>query len=275
VIGSRPGRARRPSPPAQPAGHVPLARALSKLGLASRAEAIALVLAGRVRVGGRTIRDPGHPVVPERIAVAIDDLPAVPPPARTIAFHKPRGVITTRRDPEGRPTVYQLIAAAGAGLAPVGRLDRASTGLLLCTTDTRLASWLTAPANAVEREYVVTVRGRVDAAGAGRLIRGVEVNGERWHAAAVELRKASARESHLLIVLTEGKNREIRRLCAAIGHEVTRLHRIRIGGLTLETLAPGAWRIIPEEIVERAFPGYSVRRSRPPDRIPAARRART
>jgi 23S rRNA pseudouridine2605 synthase len=254
---------------------VALARALSKLGLASRAEAIALVLAGRVRVDGRTVRDPGLPVVPERIAVAFDEIAAEPPPARTIAFHKPRGVITTRRDPEGRPTVHERIAAAGAGLAPVGRLDRASTGLLLCTTDTQLAAWLTAPANAVEREYAVTVRGRVDAADAERLTDGVEVDGERWRAAAAHLRKASARESHLLIVLTEGRNREIRRLCAAIGHEVTRLHRIRIGGLTLDTLAPGAWRIIPEEIVRRAFPGYSVRRSRPPDRIPAARRPRT
>jgi 23S rRNA pseudouridine2605 synthase len=157
----------------------------------------------------------------------------------------------------------------------VGRLDRASTGLLLCTTDTQLSAWLTAPANAVEREYAVTVRGRVDPADAERLVRGVDVHGERWQAAAVHLRKASARESHLLVVVTEGKNREVRRLCAAIGHEVTRLHRVRIGRLSLDGLAPGAWRIIPEEIVHRAFPGYSVRRSRPPDRIPAARRSRT
>ena len=275
MIGPRPGRARRAAGPTRPAGHVPLGRALSKLGLASRTEAIALVLAGRVRVDGRTVRDPGHLVVPERIAVAIDEIAAVPPPARTIALHKPRGVITTRRDPEGRPTVYELIAPAGAGLAPVGRLDRASTGLLLCTTDTQLSAWLTAPANAVEREYAVTVRGRVAPAEAERLTRGVDVGGQRWRAAAVRVRKASARESHLLVVLTEGKNREIRRLCAGIGHEVTRLHRIRIGGLTLDRLAPGAWRIIPEEIVGRAFPGYSVQRSRPPDRIPAARRPRT
>ena len=199
--------------------------------------------------------------------MTIDEVAAAPPPARTIALHKPRGVITTRRDPEGRPTVYQLIAGAGAGLAPVGRLDRASTGLLLCTTDTRLSAWLTAPGKASS----ASTRSRCAAGSSPPTPRA-------WSAAStstvsvtrgvpVRVRKASGRESHLMVVLTEGKNREIRRLCAAIGHEVTRLHRVRIGGLTLDTLAPGAWRIIPEEILGRAFPGYSGRRSCPPDRI--------
>lgn len=271
---SRPDRPRRRAGALRPRGHVALARALSKLGLASRREAIDLVLAGRVRVNGRIQPDPGHLVVPERITVAIDERAADPPPARTIAFHKPRGVITTRRDPEGRPTVQGLIAGAGDGLAAVGRLDQASTGLLLCTTDTQLAAWLTAPENAVEREYAVTVRGRIDSADADRLVAGVVVDGERYQAAAVRVRKASGRESHLMVVLTEGKNREIRRLCAAIGHEVTRLHRVRIGGLRLDALAPGTWRVISEEMVAAAFPGYSGQRSRPPDRTPAARRPR-
>jgi 23S rRNA pseudouridine2605 synthase len=248
---------------------------MSKLGVASRREAIALVLAGRVRVNGRIQRDPGRLVVPERITVAIDEVAANPPPPRTIAFHKPRGVMTTRRDPEGRPTVQALIAGAGDGLSAVGRLDQASTGLLLCTTDTQLAAWLTAPDSAVEREYAVTVRGRVDIADADRLVAGLDIDGERHQAAAVRVRKTSARESHLMVVLTEGKNREIRRLCAAIGHEVTRLHRVRIGGIRLDALAPGAWCIISEEMLAAAFPGYSGQRSRPPDRIPAARRPRT
>jgi len=270
----RRARARRAAVSPRPPGHVALVRALSKLGLASRREAIALVLAGRVRVNGRIQRDPGRPVVPERIAVTIDEVAAAPPPSQTIAFHKPRGVITTRRDPEGRPTVQALIAGAGDGLAPVGRLDQASSGLLLCTTDTQLAAWLTAPASAVEREYAVTVRGRVEAADADRLVAGIVVDGERCQAAAVRVRKASARESHLMVVLTEGKNREIRRLCAAIGHEVTRLHRVRIGGVRLDALAPGTWRLISEEMIAAAFPGYSGQRSRPPDRTPAARRPR-
>jgi 23S rRNA pseudouridine2605 synthase len=267
-------RPRRVAGPLRPAGHVALARALSKLGLASRREAIELVLASRVRVNGRIERDPGRLVVPERITVAIDEVAAEPPPPRTIALHKPRGVMTTRRDPEGRPTVQALIAGAGDGLAAVGRLDQASTGLLLCTTDTQLAAWLTAPDSEVEREYAVTVRGRVDTADADRLVAGIVVDGDRYQAASARVRKASARESHLMIVLTEGKNREIRRLCAAIGHEVTRLHRVRIGGVRLDALAPGEWRVISEEFLAAAFPGYSGQRSRPPDRMPAARRPR-
>jgi 23S rRNA pseudouridine2605 synthase len=267
-----------------------VARALSKLALASRAEAIALVLAGRVRIDGRIVRDPGALVRPERITVSIDGAAAEPPPRRTIALHKPRGVVTTRRDPRGRPTVQALLDRAGAGLTPVGRLDMASTGLLLGTTDTQFAAWLLDPASQVEREYAVTVRGRVDAAMLANITAGLVLDGERLVAKTARLRKASTRESHLVVTLTEGRNREIRRLLAALGHEVTRLHRVRIGGIGLGDLAPGCWRIIPEEMLRRAFPEYSGRRSgpdartaragrsggsRPPDPMPAARRSRS
>jgi 23S rRNA pseudouridine2605 synthase len=248
-------RPRRAPTLRRPPGQVPLARALSKLAIASRRQAIDLVLAGRVRVDGRVCRDPGALVVPERIAVVIDDAPAPPPRWQTIALHKPRGVVTTRRDPEGRPTVYDLIADAGHGLAPAGRLDLASSGLLVCTTDTRLSAWLTDPRSAVEREYVVTVRGRLPEAAVARFTDGLVLGGRRHHAVAARIRKASARETHLLVTLTEGRNREIRRMCEALECEVTRLHRIRIGGLVLGELAPGRWRIISEEMTKRAFPG--------------------
>ena len=263
-VSARPGAAAFP-------GTVALARALSKLGLASRTEAIALILAGRVRVAGRIVRDPGHRVVPETAAIAIDGATASPPARRTIALHKPRGVVTTRHDPEGRPTVYALIAEAGDGLAPVGRLDLASSGLLLCTNDTQFGAWLTDPESAVEREYVVTVRGEVTPALAAALARGVEVDGEWLRPTAIRVRKASGRETHLVVVLCEGRNREIRRLFAAAGHEVTRLSRVRIGGLELDDLAPGAWRDIPSEIIARAFPEYSGKRSRRPRRSTQAR----
>lgn len=240
-----------------------LARALSKLGLASRTEAITLVLAGRVQVDGQVVRDPGRRVVPERAVFTLDGSTAEPPAPRTIALHKPRAVVTTRRDPEGRPTVYDLIADAGDGVAPVGRLDFASSGLLLCTNDTRFGAWLTNPASAVEREYAVTVRGRVAAETAVALTAGMTVEGEWLQPTAITVRKASARESHLMVVLAEGRNREIRRLFSAAGHEVTRLLRVRIGGLSLGPLAPGAWADIPEENLRRAFPEYSDLRSRP------------
>ncbi len=245
-------------------GTVPLARALSKLGLLSRAEAIAAILDGRVRVDGRLVRDPGHRVVPERIRVSIDGAETARSTWRTIAFHKPRGVVTTRRDPEGRPTVYDALASAAGKptiaewLAPVGRLDAATSGLLLLTNDTQLAAWLTDPEHAVTRVYHVTVRGRVTHDEAQRLKDGIVDRGERLSASSVTIRQASGRETHLIVELTEGKNREIRRLCAAIGHEVTSLARIAFGGLTLGDLPPGQWREISREDVRRTFPAFAI-----------------
>lgn len=257
---SRPGAARARAP----RGTVPLARALSKQGLASRTEAIALILEGRVRVDGAVVRDPGRPVVPETLRAVIDGREAAAPAWRAIALHKPRGVVTTRRDPDGRPTVHDLLAPLGDGLAPAGRLDAASSGLLVCTNDTRLAAWLTDPAHAVEKEYVVTVRGRVTAETIAAMEAGVDDRGERLRATSVRTLKTSARETHLAVVLTEGRNREIRRLFARAGHEVTRLLRVRIGGLTLGDLPPGGWRDIRREMLPRFFPGYSGRRSHRP-----------
>jgi 23S rRNA pseudouridine2605 synthase len=231
---------------------VPLDRALSKRGLASRKDARALILAGRVRVNGRVVTSPLHPVSPEQARIAIDEVTAPAPVAarRLIAFHQPRGVVTTRRDPEGRPTVFDVLGDAATGLIAVGRLDRASTGLLLFTNDTQLANRLTDPANRVARRYVVTVRGRVEPDTARRLEAGIDTRSsrgatERLAAAKVEIRKASNRETHLIVELGEGRNREVRRLFDAVGHEVTRLHRVAFGDVELETLQPGQWRDVP------------------------------
>lgn len=237
---------------------VPLQRALSKLGLATRSEARALILDGRITVDGTTVRDPGSPVIPERARIAIDGRDAEQPEPITIALHKPRGVVTTRRDPTARPTVYDAIADLDAHVVPVGRLDFATSGLLLLTNDTRLADWLTDPANAVPRIYLVTVRGRMTADGAEALERGLEHDGERLHAQAVTVRKASSRESHLVMTLVEGKNREIRRLLSAVRHEVTRLRRVQIGGLEIGDLQPGAWRSLSPHDLARAFPGAPI-----------------
>src|SRR5947207_4700889 len=183
-----------------PKGHVALNRALSKLGVLSRSQAIEAIRAGRVSVNGRIVRDPACAVMPEQVHVAIDAVPAPrPAPWRTIALHKPRGVVTTRRDPEGRTTVFDVLGAAGRGLVAVGRLDLASTGLLLLTSDTRLANWITDPGNAVPRTYVVTVRGEVTADAASDL-----------PAAQAVVRKASRRESHLILDLRHGRNRQKR-----------------------------------------------------------------
>ncbi len=228
-------------------GTVSLDRALSKLGLASRTEARTLVAAGRVRVNGRVATSPAMPVRPETVTIAIDGREERSAPRRVIAFHKPRGVVTTKRDPEGRRTVFDVLGEAGHGLVAVGRLDMASTGLLLLTNDTQLGEALTDPANRVPRRYIVTVRGRVEDDAVGCLVDGLEVPArdaarERLAASRVRILKASGRETHVEVELVEGRNREIRRLFDAIGHEVTRLHRVSFGPVTLGDLPPGGWR---------------------------------
>lgn len=240
-------------------GHVPLERALSKLGLASRSEARELIRAGRVKVDGVVATDPLREVVPERIRVEIDGRPASRAEPLTVLLHKPRGVVTTRSDPEGRPTVYSCLEGLETHVIPVGRLDAATTGLLLLTNDTRFADWLTDPRNEVPRVYVVTVRGELSDETARQLEEGVEESGERLGARAVQVRKRSRRETHLIVELTEGRNREIRRMLAAVGHEVTRLKRVSFAGLELGNLEPGRWRVVPPEELARAFPGAPAR----------------
>ncbi len=236
---------------------IPLERALSKLGLATRSEARALILDGRVKIDGRVVRDPALLVVPERVRVAIDGKPQVRAEPVTIALHKPRGVVTTRRDPEGRKTVYDLLTDLDAHVVPVGRLDYATSGLLLLTNDTRFAEWLTNPENEVPRVYLVTVRGRVTPEEATRLEDGIRDRAEDLRARTVTIRKASNRESLLIVELVEGRNREIRRMLSSLGREVLRLRRVQIGGLTLDGLAPGAWRRLSHEEIARAFPAHA------------------
>jgi 23S rRNA pseudouridine2605 synthase len=273
---------------------VPLNRAMSKLGILSRTQATDAIRAGRVKVDGRVMLDPAAPVVPERARITVDGKPRGKPPWRTILFHKPRGVVTTRRDPEGRPTIYDVIGEPAQGLVPVGRLDLATTGLLILTSDTRLADWITDPANAIPRTYVVTVRGRVTEEAAAMLgapergapqstqiggaSQSTRISGAAQSAPTssaphralkgrapfgasgsatphtrVTVRKASARETHLVVELRQGRNREVRRLFESIGHEVTRLKRVGFGGLDLGALPPGAWRELTLNEVETAF----------------------
>ena len=238
---------------------VPLARALSKLGIMSRTEAIERVLAGDVRVSGRVVRDPGHPVVPETARISVAGAPITRQAPITILLHKPRGVVTTRSDPQRRRTVYSLLEHVRAYVSPVGRLDLASSGLLLLTNDTRLSDWLLDPANAIPRTYLVTVRGGVSDESVMHIERGILDEGELLRAHALAVLKRSARETHVRVELTEGKNRELRRLFAARGHEVTRLKRVAFGGLELGSLAPGQWRIVAPGELTKAFPGAPLR----------------
>lgn len=235
-------------------GSVPLNRALSKLAIASRAEATRLIAAGRVRVDGRVATDPAMPVVPERVAISVDDHETSRADWRLILLNKPRGVVTTRHDPQGRPTVFDLVLGLEGHFVAVGRLDLATSGLILLTTDTRLADWLTDPGNRVPRTYTVTARGEVGDEDVERLMTGVDSEGERLAVDEVAVRKRSRRETHFVVRLHEGRNREVRRLFDAIGHEVTGLRRVAFGGLDLGTLAPGRWREVSEDEARAAFP---------------------
>jgi len=230
-------------------------RLLSKRGIASRSASQEWIRAGRVRINGRIIRDPATWVLWPRDAVSIDDRPIHDSVKRFILFHKPKGVITTHSDEKGRKTVFDELPADLGYMHAVGRLDQATSGLLLLTNDSSLSSYLTNPINKVRRTYLVSVRGAFTEAQAAEAVVGVVDAGERLHCHSVKIQKQSGRESHLEVVLIQGKNREIRRLFKALGHEVTRLRRVQYGPFKLEDLRLGAWREIPIEGVRKALSG--------------------
>ncbi|HCC48716.1 MAG TPA: pseudouridine synthase [Elusimicrobia bacterium] len=233
-------------------GKVPLERALSKLGAASRSQTREWVRSGRLKVNGRTVMDPQFPVTPETDKFSIDGKPISKDPWIAIMLNKPGSVVTTRSDEKGRRTVFDLLPPDLKNLHPVGRLDMATTGLLIMTNDTRLSSWLTNPANAIVRVYSVTVKGCVTPEELARAAAGIMDAGELLKPSSIKLRKSSGRETHLMVELTEGKNREIRRLFEAIGHEVTALKRVAFGTLTLGDLEQGDFRRLSRsEVVDR------------------------
>jgi 23S rRNA pseudouridine2605 synthase len=250
-------------------GKVPLERALSKLGAASRSQTRDWILKGRLQVNGRTVRDTMLMVSPEKDRFTVDGKPMRADGWMAVMLNKPRAVVTTASDEKGRRTVFDLLPSELRTLHPVGRLDMATTGLLILTNDTRLSSYLTDPANAVPRTYVVTVSGELTEAELARARAGVMDGGELLKPSAVVLRKASGRESHLTVELTEGKNRELRRLFEALGHEVTALKRVAFGPLQLGALEPGQFRRLTREelrIKEPAAPAAKKPLPQPPRR---------
>ncbi len=244
---------RKPDSPAA-SGTVSIARALSKLGVCSRAEGERLVAAGRVSVGGRVVHDLTLRVRPETAAIAIDGERVGRAEKVYLALNKPRGFVTTRDDPQGRATVYECLAdPALPFVGPVGRLDKASEGLLLLTNDTRWAAQLLDPVSHVDKTYHVQVRALADEATVARIAAGIVEpdTGESLTVKQVSLLRVGSRSSAWLeIVLDEGKNRHIRRLLDALGLEVLRLVRVSIGPLPLGTLAKGEWRHLTADEVQ-------------------------
>jgi len=237
------------------AGYVPLERALSKLGVASRTQAREWILTGRVRVNGIVRKSPGFGISPEKAIIELDGKRIVRALFRNFVLHKPRGVVTTRADEKGRPTVFSLVSELDLHLIAVGRLDWATSGLLILTNDTRLADWLTDPKNKIRRTYLVSVRGEVTEKSVTLLKQGIKDGEDTLQADDLSVRKSSQKESHLIIHLTEGKNREIRRMFLALGHEVTKLKRVAYGRLELGDLPLGKFRELTADEIAAAFPG--------------------
>lgn len=257
-------RARAPSPrttisrPAAPRHG--LARVLSKLGVASRTQAGAWIAQGRVSVNGRIVRDAESPTDLASDRIALDGIDVAARERVHVVLNKPRGVVTTASDEQGRDTVYALFEGAGLPwLAPVGRLDKASEGLLLFTNDTQWAAAITAPETHLDKTYHVQIDSLPGEDVFEAMIAGVDDHGERLALKAVRELRRGEKNAWLEIVLDEGRNRQIRRVLAAFGIGVLRLVRVAIGPLALGDLPKGSWRTLtPEEV--RALGAVSYRR---------------
>lgn len=222
--------------------NVGLARALSKLGFCSRTQAAALVAAGRVRLNGAVRKNPETPVQLNRDTIEVDGQPIRAAEKRYWMLNKPRGAVTTAADEKGRRTVYDHLRADLAWLAPVGRLDKASEGLLLFSNDSVWAARILAPETHLEKTYHVQIAAIADERLLETMRGGVREGGDFLRVTRASILRRSERNSWLEIVLDEGKNRQIRRLLAALGVETMRLVRVAIGPLPLGDLAKGASR---------------------------------
>jgi 23S rRNA pseudouridine2605 synthase len=245
---------------------VRLQKLLAEAGIASRRGAERLIETGRVSVNGHPVIELGARADPARDRISVDGQEIRrPEPKRYVLLHKPAGYLTTREDPRGRARVFDLLPDVGARLHSVGRLDYDAEGLLLLTNDGALTYRLTHPRHAVPRVYHVSVDGHVDATVIGRLERGVLLEDGPARAQEVRRLEPEAGRARLALTLTEGRYREVKRLCRAVGLRVVRLMRVAYGPLRLGRLAPGGWReLTPREVA--ALHGESE--------PPAGRRAR-
>lgn len=223
---------------------------LSEAGLASRRGADRLILEGRVRVNGRLVEEPGTKLDGTRDIVEVDGrrVRNVPRPIYVL-FNKPVGCLVTLKDPFGRPTVRELLPPSMGRIFPVGRLDFASEGLLLLTNDGDLAYRLMHPKFGVKKVYIARVRGNPDRRALQKLAGGVLIEGKKTAPARVTRLSHSPLSSWLRLELREGRKREVREMCRAVGHDVLELKRTEFAGLTLGKLSPGEWRFLqPAEI---------------------------
>ena len=231
---------KKPARNANGSRRIGLARALSKAGVCSRSQAGRLIREGRVRLNGAVKRDAEAPVNLNRDRIEVDREPIGKADAIYLMLNKPRGIVTTRADERGRNTVYSLLGEGVPWLAPVGRLDKASEGLLLFSNDSEWAARITAPESHVQKVYHVQVDSQVEESVIDRMKRGVRAEGGDFlRVTDVQILRRGERNCWLSIVLSEGKNRHVRRLIEALGIGVRRLVRVSIGPLELGDLPKG------------------------------------
>lgn len=224
-----------------------LQKLLARAGVASRRACEDLVRAGRVSVNGQVVTELGTRADPERDDVRLDGERVRAERLRMLVLHKPAGVLTTFSDPQGRPTIRDFLPDGRERVFPVGRLDFFSSGLLLVGNDGELAARLLHPRHQVPRTYRVKVDGHPSAATLARLRRGIRLDDGVSGPAQVEIEQRLRGKTWLRITLREGKRREIRRMCEAVGHRVDRLVRVRFGPIELGRLPPGRWRPLRED----------------------------
>ncbi len=234
----------------KPKTSMTLDRVLSRMGLASRTVAREAILAGRLKVNGRVVCDPECWIHPERDVVHFAGRRLKAERKNYLVFYKPKGVITSHGDPSGRKTVYDYLGEIRQWVAPVGRLDKESSGLLLLTNDTRFAEFVTNPESQILKTYLVKVSGLVGDEAIERLKAGVRMKrGDSAKPRSVRRLEDRGKYTRLEVVLTEGKNRDVRRMIEAVGFKVLKLVRTAIGPLTLKGLEVGKWRALtPAEL---------------------------
>ena len=229
-----------------------LQKYLARAGVASRRASEELIREGRVRVDGQVVSVLGTKIDPGASLVEVDDRLVQIEPPRWIMLHKPPGYLCTRSDPEGRPTIYDLVDADLASLFHVGRLDYMSEGMLLLTNEGDVAEQLLHPRNRVRRRYEVTVAGPVSKSLASRVREGVELDDGLARVEDFRVRPGGRPDQMLLeLSLREGRNREVRRLMEAVGLTIHALKRVEFGPLGLENLPPGSWRSLEPGEIDR------------------------
>lgn len=221
-----------------------LERVLSKAGVGSRVEARSWIHDGRVTLNGRITRNPDQWIDMKRDRVFFDGKPLVPRDRVYLLLYKPAGYLTTYKDPEGRPTVYDLVAGVGTFLSPVGRLDLDTSGLLLMTNDNQFAERVTNPKSHVPKTYLVKASAVLTDTQLQQLREGIELADGPTRPAAVTRLRDSGKYTHFEITLTEGRNRQVRRMVEALDAKVLKLVRVRIGRISIGKLPIGKWRLL-------------------------------